>query len=78
VTYELEPGFFSAVSQLLPPGAALTAVRNVEYFDWAATTIPLLVLAAWSAVGLLLGLLGDRYGPHARKPDPGDIAGASR
>jgi hypothetical protein len=39
VTYELEPGFFSAVSQLLPPGAALTAVRNVEYFDWAATTI---------------------------------------
>jgi hypothetical protein len=38
----------------------------------------LLVLAAWSAVGLLLGLLGDRYGPHARKPDPGDIAGASR
>ena len=37
VTYQFEPGFYGAVSQLLPPGAALTAVRNVQYFDWAAT-----------------------------------------
>ena len=36
VTYEFEPGFYGAVSQLLPPGVALTALRNVEYFDWAA------------------------------------------
>jgi hypothetical protein len=66
VTYELEPGFYGAVSQLLPPGAALTAVRNVEYFDWAATLGPLVVLGAWAAGGLGLGLLGERLGPHVR------------
>jgi len=46
VTYQLEPGFYGAVSQLLPPGAALTAVRNVEYFDWAATLVPVASRAA--------------------------------
>ena len=57
---EFEPGFYGAVSQFLPPGAALTAVRNVQYFDWAATLAPLLVLGAWAAGGLALGLLGER------------------
>jgi hypothetical protein len=64
VTYRLEPGFYGAISQLLPPGAALTAVRNVEYFDWAATLAPLLVLGAWAIGGLTAGLLGERYGPE--------------
>jgi hypothetical protein len=68
VSYRLEPGFFAAVSQLLPPGAALTAIRNVTYFDWAATLAPLLVLGAWAAGGVAFGLLGERYGPHVRKP----------
>jgi hypothetical protein len=66
VTYEFEPGFYAAVSQLLPPGAALTAVRNVQYFDWAATLAPLAVLGSWAAGGLALGLLGERFGPHVR------------
>ncbi len=70
VTYELEPGFYAAISQLLPPGAALTAVRNVQYFDWAATLTPLLVLTAWAFGGLGLGLLGERYGPHVRRSQP--------
>jgi hypothetical protein len=61
------PGFYGSISQLLPPGAALTAVRNVEYFDWAATLAPLLVLGAWAFGGLLVGLLGERYGPHVRR-----------
>jgi hypothetical protein len=64
LTYALEPGFYGAISQLLPPGAALTAIRNVEYFGWSATTAPLLVLGAWAAGGLVLGLLGERFGPH--------------
>jgi hypothetical protein len=76
VTYQFEPGFYRAVSQLLPPGAALTAVRNVQYFDWAATLTPLLVLGAWAAGGLLSGLLGERYGPHVRKP-PATRGGAA-
>ena len=36
------------------------------YFDWAATRAPMLVLGAWAAGGLVLGLLGERYGPHVR------------
>jgi hypothetical protein len=59
VTYEFEPSFFGAVSQLLPPGAALTAVRNVQYFDGAATLAPLLTLASWAAGGLVLGMAGE-------------------
>jgi hypothetical protein len=71
VSYQFEPGFYGAVSQLLPPGAALTAVRNVQYFDWAATLAPLLVLGAWACAGLVLGLLGERYGPHVRMAQTG-------
>ena len=67
VTYQFEPGFYGAVSQLLPPGAALTAVRNVQYFDWAGTLWPLLTLGIWAAAGLTFGLLGERLGPHVRK-----------
>jgi hypothetical protein len=66
VTYQMQPGFFGALSQLLPPGAALTALRNVEYFDWAATLVPLLVLGGWAAGGLACGLLGELVGPHTR------------
>ena len=67
VGHQFEPGFYSAVSQLLPPGTAVTAIRNVEYFDWAATFAPLAALAAWAVAGVLLGLLGDSYGPHVRR-----------
>jgi hypothetical protein len=67
VTYQFEPGFYGAISQFLPPGAALTAVRNVQYFDWAATLVPLLVLSAWAFGGLTFGLLGERFGPHVRR-----------
>ncbi len=68
VTYQFEPGFYGAISQLLPPGAALTAVRNVHYFDWAATLVPLLVLGAWAVGGVAAGLLGERFGPHVPRP----------
>lgn len=66
VGYQFEPGFYGAVSQLLPPGAAVTAVRNVGYFDWAATLEPLVVLGAWALGGLVLGLLAERTGSAVR------------
>ena len=66
VTYQFEPGFYGALSQLLPPGAALTAVRNVQYFDWAATLAPMLVLTAWAAGGVLFGLVGERFTPDMK------------
>jgi hypothetical protein len=75
VGYQLEPGFYGAVSQLLPPGAAVTAVRNVVYFDWAATLAPFVVLGAWAVAGLAFGLLGERFGPVARAAGPARILG---
>jgi hypothetical protein len=60
VGYQFEPGFYGALSQWLPPGAAVTAVRNVVYFDWSATSGPLVVLGAWALGGLALGLLAER------------------
>jgi hypothetical protein len=78
VGYEFEPGFYGAVSQLLPPGAAVTAVRNVEYFDWAATLAPIATLAVWAVGGLAVGLLGDVYGPHVRRPRGAATGGRGR
>jgi hypothetical protein len=68
VTYQMQPGFFAAVSQLLPPGAALTALRNAEYFDWAATLAPLLVLGAWAAAGIACGSVRSRSPWPAPRP----------
>jgi hypothetical protein len=66
VTHELQPGFFAVISQWLPPGAALTAIRNAQYFHWAGTLQPLLTLAGWALLGLALGVVGDRVGAAAR------------
>jgi len=60
VTYQLQPGFYRAISQALPSGAALTAVRNEVYFDGAHTLGALLVLGAWAFAGALLIAAGGR------------------
>jgi hypothetical protein len=56
VTYQLQPGFYRAVSQLLPNGAAVTAVRNEVYFSGAHTLGAIVVLGAWAVAGALLVL----------------------
>jgi hypothetical protein len=55
---ELLPKPWGAVGQLLPPGAGATLLRSVSFFDGAGATTPLLVLAGWAVVGLLLVALG--------------------
>jgi hypothetical protein len=55
---ELLPGFWRQISQLMPPGAGGTSLRNTAYFDGNAILHPLLVLSAYAATGLLLVLLG--------------------
>jgi hypothetical protein len=47
------PGGFRQLSPLLPPGAATTALRRVDYFDPGAALGPVVVLAAWALGGLL-------------------------
>jgi hypothetical protein len=67
LTYQLEPGFYRALSQLLPNGAALTALRNEVYFSGAHTLGALAALGAWTAGGALaLALAAARRGRPAR------------
>jgi hypothetical protein len=54
VTYQLQPAFYRAVSQLLPNGAAVAAVRNEVYFGGGHMAGALAVLGAWAAAGLAL------------------------
>ncbi|MBC7279164.1 hypothetical protein [Nocardioides sp.] len=53
---------FGWLGQLMPPGAAGSALRGFSFFDGAGTTMPLIVLACWAGVGLLLTVL-----PHREK-----------
>ncbi|HEU4541423.1 MAG TPA: hypothetical protein VFR23_09885 [Jiangellaceae bacterium] len=55
---EFLPQPWGELGQLLPPGAGITAVRSVGFFDGAALAQPLLVLSIWLVTGLLLVLLG--------------------
>jgi hypothetical protein len=48
---ELLPGFWRALSQILPPGAATTAMRDVVYFHGHGMTDAILVLSIWAVVG---------------------------
>lgn len=55
---EMLPQPWGAVGQFLPPGAGVTAVRSVGFFDGAAAGMPLIVLGVWLAAGLALILAG--------------------
>jgi hypothetical protein len=47
-------GFYSALNPLLPQGAALSALRGIQYFDYRAIGLALMCLAIWAAAGLVL------------------------
>jgi hypothetical protein len=53
---ELLPGFWRGLSQLLPPGAATTALRDVVYFHGHGMTSALIVLGLYAILGATLGL----------------------
>jgi hypothetical protein len=60
VGYRFLPDFYTAISQGLPVGAALTGLRRAVLFDGASTLGPILVLLAWLAFGLLAEAAGRR------------------
>lgn len=51
---EFLPAGWGALGQLLPPGATVSALRSVAFFDGAAAAGPLWVLTAWALGGLAL------------------------
>lgn len=55
---EMLPSGWGALGQLLPPGAAGTALRSVSFFDGAGAGRPFVVLGCWIVLGLVLCGLG--------------------
>jgi len=55
---EMLPRPWGDVGQLMPPGAGVSLVRSVAFFDGAGAGGPLLVLTVWVLGGLALVLLG--------------------
>jgi hypothetical protein len=57
---ELLPSPWKELGPLLPPGALGHALRNVAYFDANGLALPLVVLLAWTAIGVALNAVADR------------------
>ncbi|MGH3316348.1 MAG: hypothetical protein ACRDO0_09420, partial [Nocardioidaceae bacterium] len=71
---ELLPAGWGTFGQLLPPGAAGTALRSVAFFDGAGAATPLLVLGCWLAGGLVLFAVPVRRRSRVQLPDPEPVA----
>jgi hypothetical protein len=65
---ELLPEPWRTVGPYIPTGAATTAIRDIAYFPDASLTMPLVVLGAWVAAGVVVALLlaRGRRGPGER------------
>ncbi|MGW1126308.1 ABC transporter permease [Streptomyces sp. NPDC002526] len=67
---ELLPRPIAVIGQLLPPGAAGSALRSVAFFDGAAAAVPALTLGVWAVLGLGAVLAGGRRGTAADTTAP--------
>ena len=61
---ELLPGFWRTLSQLLPPGAGVTALRDVVYFNGRGSAHALVVLAVYAGLGGAVALITRRLRAH--------------
>ena len=70
---QMLPSGWGTLGQLLPPGAAATALRSVAFFDGAGATGALVVLGCWLLAGLVLFALPTRSrqpAVEAKEPVP--------
>lgn len=73
----LLPGIWRFGGQLIPTGAATTAVRDAAYFPEAPLTKPLLVLAIWILAGVAVALLAARRRGMGEEEAKASIAGVA-
>jgi hypothetical protein len=64
---ELLPGFWRVLSQSLPPGAAVTSLRDVVYFHGHGSTHAVIVLALYAVVGFAVAAGVSGLGAHAKR-----------
>jgi hypothetical protein len=62
---ELLPGFWRTLSQILPPGAAVTSLRDVVYFNGHGSAHALIVLAVYAVLGAGVALIAYRLRTRA-------------
>jgi hypothetical protein len=62
---ELLPGFWRTLSQLLPPGAGVTSLRDVVYFNGHGSSHALIVLAGWAVLGGAVAMIARRLRTRA-------------
>lgn len=62
---EMLPAGWGALGQWLPPGAGVTSLRDVAFFDGAGSGMAFTALGAWLAFGLVLLVLPSRRGRGA-------------
>ena len=67
---ELLPGFWRTLSQLLPPGAGVTALRDVVYFNGHGSAHALIVLAVYAVLGGAVAMIARRMRTGAAAPAP--------
>jgi hypothetical protein len=62
---ELLPGFWRTLSQLLPPGAGVTSLRDVVYFHGHGSSHALIVLALYAVLGGAVAMIARRLRTRA-------------
>ncbi|CAL9386617.1 hypothetical protein SUDANB15_01161 [Streptomyces sp. enrichment culture] len=67
---EMLPEPAGAIGQWLPPGAGVSLLRSVSFFDGAAGTGPALTLAWWAVLGLGAVLLAGALKRRTRTAEP--------
>src|SRR5262249_55189329 len=67
---ELLPGFWRTLSQLLPPGAGVTSLRDVVYFNGHGSSHALTVLAIYAVLGGAVAMIARRLRPRAAPATP--------
>ncbi|MEV8592196.1 ABC transporter permease [Streptomyces sp. NPDC052012] len=67
---EMLPEPAGAIGQWLPPGAGVTLLRSVSFFDGAAAAGPALTLTWWAVLGLGAVLLGGALERRTRSEQP--------
>lgn len=73
---ELLPTGWSALGQVLPPGALTNAMRGIAYYDDNGASSSVLILGAWVVVGSLLLLAGSTAGPHGSRKVAAPVSSA--
>lgn len=57
VNFHFLPDFYAAISQYLPTGASVSALRRVVYFDGAAVAETITTIAVWALAGWAIAAL---------------------